>query len=668
MEFDACSSNYQEPKELSEVNGLEGVECADLTADLNELLDIGFTSEVLDVWELSEKSATYFESRYLEFESRILGIKLVVDELERIEALSDLQVLKRMQERYSQAHLSDIREVCEAVNSGVRQCYTELINRSYKTLSGGAIDFSQVGQLKVPSGTSKEIARELSKVFRVASICEEAFGNFRRASLASALRSPLLKSLELSSSLECYSTLYELTEFIQGYRAQIIEEYLRRKIPIFNQDSYLETKIAYGAKAAGLDVLQALTPFIRKQLKKFGMELEIEVSPYLKIPTQVFNVWKAGGELEEFLCEPFKWVAGRQALARSSSVYSEDNEGVTGAGVYETLRIAKGARYQEFKKTVVRVLESFNSSQAVNYRNEKGIESDQLTVVLQLEVPLGDQGALGYINSTRYALEKCIDIAHSNNVRPVVAKFKLLKFAATEAAISRGCQSGRIREPLETCEETQSRRGQLFYYQHDQEKLSNEKAVCLGFVAWMLEAHFGQPVQIEYLLDFGKLNLLQVRTLPKDYGRSAAIKFPDDLNELYSGRALGAVDKEFDILPFSSDNHTREGMIIFQESWCASIVNEDLMSYLPATGVVWVQGPSVAGGGHIETLAMERKLVLIYNPGIASRSGNVIMDFFRASAGVGIKPKKAIEEFRGLKRLRVVATGGECKVYPPASF
>ena len=190
----------------------------------------------------------------------------------------------------------------------------------------------------------------------------------------------------------------------------------------------------------------------------------------------------------------------------------------------------------------------------------------------------------------------------------------------------------------------------------------------------LLERHYGQPVQIEFSTDYDVdkrrtcFQFLQARPLPAKMFEAPKVEFPTDLQPIYECSAEGVCDEVLDLLGVYENNNNKKGFVVYRTSWEGSNKRASLESAMPKEGAVMILSATEPGRGHIETLALERGVTLLFHnrkdlfydnpdPIIAGTRNSISKCFERRSLGLS-------GDFAGHKKVRIVANGKIARIYP----
>jgi hypothetical protein len=496
-----------------------------------------------------------------------------------------------------------------------------------------------------------------------------------------------------NDEIGAYYEITEILDALEKIEIEIASMEFEVQFPLMigtvdKEELELQKRI-YGAKGANLEIARNVIGKLKESKVAPIMEyIEVVIPDFERIPVEVYRKWKRGESITDDLKPFFDWIKGRCVMVRSSAVFSEDGDENTGAGIYESTKLDAGKSLEDFERSVVAVYESVDSDNAKKYRAERGItEEEEMGIVLHEFVDsCPENGDKGYVNSVVKQVPALMDISLDNGMRPVINRNELRKKI--------------YRSSLDDVK--------FLHYMPDLERYGTgfkksfiRPVGSVSLLTYLLEQHYGQPVQVEFVFSEGeesysalsrRINLLQVRSLPKNFMEPAHVEFPLDKSPLFEGRALGIIDATLPVLPNDDDNSKNTGIVFFESSQFTSIrFNGD---NLPQQGVVVVLGSSTEAHGHIETLCAERGLNLIFNKDTKSTFSSdleiastlkpstliyqILSKSDSASAAIeqeqlvnrmltlgSISGGSNIDEFRGHKFVHVVSDGLTGKIYAP---
>lgn len=417
------------------------------------------------------------------------------------------------------------------------------------------------------------------------------------------------------------------------------------QLPAFDRSELESLRLEFGAKAANLIMLENMAKSINKLRGRFEM-LELAVPEFMAVPASLYDAWKKGEDIDQELLHYFEWTQTLKAenqwgneidkpsdyMVRSSAVFSEDGEQVTGAGIYESVRVAGNSTFQEFRDAVIKVYQSTDSENARYYRERYGIETESMGLVIQkykephtLISVRGEKSETGYVNSRMPGVPNLMEISTLIS-RNFVRRDELDFFLALDEDFHENAFSS------------------VHHFEPDIFKSDQHMIVRVAQLALTIEKIWGQNVQMEFIADGHIINFVQVRQIPESTTESSQhIMFPVGEEAIHSGAAIGIGDKVLEVLSNKDYNRDKTGAVIIptNDMWTMRGGPGDL----PKEGAVII-ADSAGQGGHIQTLCAELGLICIYP------------DF-----GDFEKPTLAYHELVDLKKIRVVANGIEGRLY-----
>lgn len=440
------------------------------------------------------------------------------------------------------------------------------------------------------------------------------------------------------------------TDIMESIRHIRQEAQLRSDIGSVDSAELEANARSYGAKGANLLAARKAVA----GLNKARIYTRVRVPPFQLLDVEIFERWKRGEDITDVLAAAHRKIGGKAMYVRSSAVHSEDRENLTGAGIYDSVPLAKGASLDEFRAAVEQVYRSTDAPKAVEYRALNNLDvPEQMGVVVQEMVPRRlAEYRKGYINTVR---------PHAPGLLEVVVEDHQLRVICKKDAIER--QMWRGDHHLE----------HIAYYQIDAHRHTGAQntMASLAHIGQMLEMHFGYPVQIEFISGDRDANLLQVRHLPSQLLSSASVKFPEDKQPLHESDAIGVGDMMLDVLPPQRSNAERKGVVIFYRSYGMS--EQYIEQYLPKEGAVIILCPSRENFGHIETLCVERGLLCVFQSGSGGAErgeDNEMSPALRtmlSQASNRFSEITRYDDFAGHRKLHIVADGLRAKIYPAES-
>jgi hypothetical protein len=417
------------------------------------------------------------------------------------------------------------------------------------------------------------------------------------------------------------------------------------QLPKRDKEQFNQLRLQYGAKAANLLILSGLVKDINKVVKKhFDME-ELAVPEFKAVPVEFYKKWKEGILTDNDLRPYFEWVNGLKEkgrydyedkehnsdyIVRSSAVFSEDGEKVTGAGVYESVQVYGGKTFKDFKNAIVKVYESTNSPQAQAYREKNGIDKEEMGLIIQRyvtsdNISLSNQSYEGYVNSKLPGVPQLMEIVTRTSRNFI--KRKELNFYLTLRAFL----------------DEDTFRTNVHYFPPDIYKVNPALLVKVAQFTSVLERIWGENIQIEFVEDGLTMNCVQVRDIPtKVSPQTPEIKFPDE-EPIHCNSAIGMGDLELDVLDDEKDNSEKTGVVLFTSNELFSMGDHSYL--LPKKGGVIICNYN-GRHGHIQTLCAEKGLMCIF-PGMNE----------------GDKPNLRYDQLLQFNKIRMVVNGIEGRVY-----
>jgi len=372
-----------------------------------------------------------------------------------------------------------------------------------------------------------------------------------------------------------------------------------------DQEQYTTLRQTYGTKAANLFVFaEALDGLRTAATEKYDIP-DIKVPKFTAAPTMLHRMYKTGDPRYENYLEQIR----QQAIAvsstefdpelyrplvavRSSAVLSEDGENASGAGVYASTA-ADPRNPQAFRQAVEEVFTSLESKQAKAYLANKGIENEEMGLVIQdyLEALQGFRSdyAYGYIASSD-PYGRFIPLS-SNHGELVYDKNAVESVFMTGVPFSRG-------QPT------------LHYVPDHSEDIANftRHGAAAAHAALFGEKMFGKQVELEFVFnDSFTANIVQVRPQPSSQKPKMEVEFPIDTEPLFECKAIGVGDVVVTIrddLDYEPDE--------IKINWVDTENRQgDSLAYRP-TDAVFVIGHNDGYSGHIQMLAKERGQICLY--------------------------------------------------------
>jgi len=409
-------------------------------------------------------------------------------------------------------------------------------------------------------------------------------------------------------------------------------------LPRVEKQRFDELRHQFGAKAANLIILSEIVEGING-LREDDLT-RIQIPEFQVVTVDLFGAWNEGELSDDQIRPYFEWANGlmngdewssrkspADYIVRSSALYSEDGENVTGAGIYESIIVHAGSTFEDFKEAVSKVYASTDSQQAREYREQHGIDGEAMGLVIQKYIPSTGDGYgksnKGYINSRLTGVPQLIEVVTQSSRN-------FVKRDALDSVLSMPVR-------------TQSRAFRnIQHFLPDMRKIDPDLPVKLGQLTLVLERIWGKNVQVEFVADGFGINVVQVRELPdKALGQEVLVEFPDQ-EPIHSGASIGIGDMVLDVLDNEAINYEKSGVVVLEgnRKWTLN----------PRTGAFPKEGAVVVAhndglNGHIQTLAAEIGLICIF-PGENRDEKNL-----------------SYEELQRLRKVRVVSNGMEARMY-----
>lgn len=418
---------------------------------------------------------------------------------------------------------------------------------------------------------------------------------------------------------------------------------LKAAIRTLNDADFARHRIKYGPKAANLRKLARLCDLIQGIVP----QCITFTPPFYVVPIDLYHRWSNGIEVRLELMHPYMKMKDYPLIVRSTQLYSEDSERVTGAGRGLSLVVKDGkagCSFDDFVKTVQAVYESVESEGAQEYRKYHNIMERELTGLIAQHFQPGVPATCQSVHPGRPDLVAVSIATQRTNQKTGSAYVTvLLKKSRVLASLARG-------EVVKT--------ESMFYSPVDMRVMSPLIIGQLAQVGVLLELIWGQPVQVEFVCQTNsvtkhdsELALVQVRPLPAAYNHVSGIELKGGNEVEFTARAVGTIDEDLPLLdPSSEQNGSMDGIVIFSSSYTLSSQLDKMSKLLPKRGVLLMLNTSENSfGSHLEVLAMERKLVVCFMP---------------EPQQISILTKDHLEGYRN-RGFRVRADGTRAEFSPP---
>ncbi len=412
-----------------------------------------------------------------------------------------------------------------------------------------------------------------------------------------------------------------LTDFIEyGYRKRKALDRITKmalEAPEVDKDRLKKLHTTYGAKAADTIVFAEHLKTLEGNDGDTEWQQPMQVPDFIPVDTGLYKLWqndRLGFEarLADLNSAAVALVSGpdyldeddtpimavpRLVVIRSSAVNSEDGEDITGAGIYDS--VAVDPRDGEaFQKAVEQVFASTNSPRAVNYRQQHGIDSEEMGLLVQIycDAPSrerGDTTPFGTVNSHS---------THPNLMEVETQKGSLV------------FDRERIRRHLLASAESADILHTIPDHTIDGIGGPDSKLVHSAVHAAMLaELFFAKPVQVEFYGD----NILQVRPLPNlaTEMKAVPVEFPENIEPIDWCRATGVGDVILRVLDNRARNNQNAGVVIFWDenrfTSSSSLRGHEGAGALPAQGAAIIINND-GYSGHAQMLCREKGLLCLF--------------------------------------------------------
>lgn len=416
-----------------------------------------------------------------------------------------------------------------------------------------------------------------------------------------------------------------------------------QQLPARDKERFDQLRLQFGAKAANLLMLSEMVEDINRLRKGRFFDVTIAVPEFQVVPVDSYRAWRDGKLIDDVLQPYFDWASALRDnerwfsedpypadyIVRSSAVFSEDGETVTGAGIYHSERVHGGTTFEDFKGAVTRVYESTDSPQAQAYREQHGIIGEEMGLVIQRFVSpyrsgMHGQSTEGYINSRLPGVPQLMEIATETS-RNFVNRAELDFFIALDA--------DRNEDAFRT----------VHHFLPDQYKIDPDLPIRVAQLTYAVERIWDRNVQAEFVAEGHTIHFVQVRELPaKAVEEAPEVKFPDE-TPIHSGASIGFGDMELPVLDEDADNTEKSGVVVFRGNYGWTMGQNEY--HLPKEGAVIIYN-SDGQNGHIQTLCAEKGLICLFPDRDEDRFA--ALRYYDLSQ---------------LKKVRIVSNGIEARVY-----
>ncbi|OGG73923.1 hypothetical protein A3A40_01605 [Candidatus Kaiserbacteria bacterium RIFCSPLOWO2_01_FULL_54_20] len=422
------------------------------------------------------------------------------------------------------------------------------------------------------------------------------------------------------------------------------EKIISDKVGVLDREKLREDTLRFGAKGANLSLLSGIRDKVDAAV---GGYEEYTVPDYHLIPVSVYDKRHIETDFAVAVEDAFTWVRGRKVIIRSSAVYSEDAENLTGAGIYKSIILDADASKDQFIEKIREVYASVDSAEAFKYRADHGIPEEKMGLVVQEFLDCEPDGK-GYVNSVVKNIPELMEIAYEDGARPLI-----------------------VREKAQHLIVDPKSRQSIMHYEIDSYRKNVPVVERLARVAIAIDGYYGQPIQMEFLErdedHYMRMYLVQARFLPRNFAEKKEFEFPNE-KPVFEGRAVGAFDVTLPILSVMEDNSEKDGVVIFDSSYSFRIGGSmrllrtnPISAALPKSGAVIVLGPPKEGFGHIETICAESGIALIFSkePAKDLLVEETPSDKIRAQRAV----EAHLDKMTGYEKFRLVSNGLDGRVY-----
>jgi hypothetical protein len=146
------------------------------------------------------------------------------------------------------------------------------------------------------------------------------------------------------------------------------------------------------------------------------------------------------------------------------------------------------------------------------------------------------------------------------------------------------------------------------------------------------------------------------------------VEFPVGIEPIFECAAEGICDEVLEVLDEADNNNQKDGLVVFRSGHMGSYAsyNEGLKRAMPKNGAAMVLIPSDPGRGHIETLAQERGVVLLFEDEElrAGPAEEVRKNTRQRLLEASVDWRSERNNFSGHKKVRIVSNGKIARIYP----
>lgn len=376
----------------------------------------------------------------------------------------------------------------------------------------------------------------------------------------------------------------------------------------------------YGAKAAALLCFEKRFMELLDTIGSGRSVTDMEIPPFTAASTDLYKAWKTDTALFEEMVELVRQDAlqlpsrfryetdGGLVAIRSSAVWSEDGEYSSGAGVYASVA-ANPNDAAAFIEGIRAVFASVDSEDAISYRESRGIEYEEMGLVIQRYVEV--QGG------RTHRRDRSCYWGHANSVGP---NQNLVDIHTNEGVLMYDKNSILGGLMLDTPYTGRHGNDNVHIHTHPDHDSPLYGAIRatdpVPHAVVLAEKLFGRPMQVEFV----NKSIVQVRPL-LNVQSGEAIDFPEDIYHVAVLASVGVGDMTLPYLDRSRDNTGKEGYIVFDEEYeysiqgaMAQMRGQRHVGYraFPDRGVVVILNPS--SSGHIQAICREKGLLCVYPP------------------------------------------------------
>ncbi len=418
------------------------------------------------------------------------------------------------------------------------------------------------------------------------------------------------------------------------------------------------SRLEFWAKWAFLEAVDVFVKRLQKHSKKVRLHCEVICPQYSLVHIKYYKEWLKTGELDTAyfreLYNSFNW---EKLIVRSSAVNSEDNEGLTGAGVYLS-EVCENKTFSWFCEAITKVYQSCNSEIAKSYRDQNNISEEYMWLIIQRYVDdkMRWNGQVNTIVPYRPDLLEILWVRNASDwFRPILNKEESLK------EVFRGYFGDGIYHNKK-----------LYYFKIDWHK--HDGLIHDWFnaakIAILLERYFWKPIQVEFVAQSNgasisreiTINTVQARILPSFINTKQDVEFPQEWILIWRGRALGSCDETYEVLTTGRENNDKVGVVSFGWNHQASMNEWYIRESLPGKGAVILR--NVTGEyGHIETICIEKNLPCLFDDSEHRAISRNAIELYENDGESSWHVRSSSSGLFWFKKVRVVVNWLEWRVY-----